>query len=321
MPGVPLLLSEREEIRVALEADPDVSFAEVARRIGRDRSTVSREVARNGGREAYRAAAAQGRAEQRRKRPRRWCLCADEALRERVTNELRAGRSPAAIAADLRAEGLALCHETICSAVYGGRLEVRARECLRRRRPRRRGRQARHASARPALPNISARPAAVNDRSELGHWEGDLIVGANNRSATLTLIERVTRFGRLIDLPEGYHAEAVLAAFLEAFESVPAPLRRSLTLDQGGEWAAWPALADAYGLDLWFCDPHSPWQRGAIENFNGHVRFWLPRGRRLDVVGPDELGRIEGAVNGQRRRLLGWSSPAQLWDTAVAAAA
>lgn len=140
------------------------------------------------------------------------------------------------------------------------------------------------------------------------------IIGARNGSAVLTMIERVSRYALLTDLPEGYGSEAVAGAFVEAFESIPASLRRSLTLDQGSEWAAWPSLAATYGLDVWFCDPHSPWQRGAIENLNGHVRFWLPRGRRLDIVSPGELASVAGLLNNQRRRILGWESPAARYE-------
>jgi IS30 family transposase len=308
-------MDQREEISLGLAGSPSATWTELAARAGAHRTTVAREVGRNGGRENYRAADAQRRAEAERCRPRPSRLVADAELRARVTAELALYRSPAAIAADLAAEGAArVCHESIFRSVYAGELDVKARDCLRRRRARRRGRQARHASKRPGLPNIAMRPAAVGERAEGGHWEGDLIIGAHNRSAVLSMIERVSRYALLVDLPEGYGAEALAAALVEAFELVPAGLRRSLTLDQGSEWAAWPSVAATYGLDVWFCDPHSPWQRGAIENLNGHVRFWLPRGRRLDVVGPDELASVAGLINNQRRRILGWESPATRYE-------
>lgn len=311
MAGQSLTMSQREEISLGLAESPAISWTDLAGRATAHRTTVAREVARNGGRQHYRPADAQRRANIQRGRPRLSRLVTDTALRERVSAELLLCRSPAAIAADLFAEGSArVCHESIYRALYGGELDVAARDCLRRRRPRRRGRQTRHASKRPGLPNIAIRPGSVNERVEGGHWEGDLIIGAHNRSAVLTMIERVSRYCMLVDLPEGYSAEAVAGAFVEAFEAIPANLRRSLTLDQGSEWAQWRTLAATYGLDVWFCDPHSPWQRGAIENFNGHARFWLPRGRRLDVVGPDELGRVARLINNQRRRILGWESPA-----------
>lgn len=310
MAGHPLTMGQREEIALGLADEPAMSWTALARRTGTHRTTVAREVGLNGGRQGYRPADAQRRAESERCRPRPSRLVADSALRKRVTAELSLCRSPAAIAADLIAEGGArVCHESIYRAVYAGELDVTARECLRRRRPRRRSRQTRHVTKRPGLPNIALRPASVNERVEGGHWEADLIIGAHNRSAVLTMIERVSRFCMLVDLPEGYSAEAVSGAFVEAFESIPANLRRSLTLDQGSEWAAWPSLAATYGLDVWFCDPHSPWQRGAIENLNGHARFWLPRGRRLDIVGVDELSHVAALINNQRRRILGWDTP------------
>lgn len=316
MAGKVLTMGQREEISLGLADDTAMSWTDLARRAGAHRTTVAREVARNGGRKHYRPADAQARAGTERCRPRLSRLVTDAVLRGRVTAELVAGRSPAAIAADLLAEGgPRVCHESIYRAVYASELDVAARDCLRRRRPRRRPRQARHTSKRPGLPNIAQRPAPVNERAEGGHWEADLVIGARNRSAVLTMVERLSRFCMLFDLPEGYGAEAVAAALVEAFELVPADLRRSLTLDQGSEWAAWPSLAATYGLDVWFCDPHSPWQRGSVENLNGHVRFWLPRGRRLDTVGPDELARISGLINNQRRRGLGWQSAAATYQS------
>ena len=314
-----LTRDQRGVIEGVLEAEVEVSWAELGRRVGVAATKVAREVERNRGRARYNADAAQGRADRLARRPKVAVLACPGPLRDRVRDELAQARSPAAIAADLAADGgVRVCHETIYQAVYAGVLDVDARVCLRRRRPRRRHRQHRHRSARPALANITARPQAVNDRSEVGHWEADLIIGANNASATLTMIERTLRYGRLVDLPCGYDAQAVLAALVEAFETIPPLLRRSLTLDQGSEWARWSSLAATYDLDVWFCEPHSPWQRGAIENFNGHVRFWLPRGTRLDVVGVEELARIETLLNNQRRRSLHWHSPAELYTTAAA---
>ncbi len=315
MAGPSLTMNQREEISLGLADSPLATWTELGERAGAHRTTVAREVGRNGGRQHYRPADAQRRTDAQRCRPRLSRLVVDTVLRARVTAELSSCRSPAAIAADLAVEGGSrVCHESIYRSVYAGELDVKARDCLRRRRPRRRGRQVRHATKRPGLPNIALRPASVAERGEGGHWEGDLIIGARNGSAVLTMIERVSRYALLVDLPEGYGAEAVTGAFVEAFESIPASLRRSLTLDQGSEWAAWPSLAATYGLDVWFCDPHSPWQRGAIENLNGHVRFWLPRGRRLDIVSPDELASVAGLLNNQRRRILGWDSPTTRYE-------
>lgn len=318
MPGEALCREDRDEIARELARDPKVEWTELAGRVGVHRTTVMREVERNGGRGSYGAAAAQQRADTQRCRARPSVLVTDAELGARVTAELRECRSPAAIAADLRAEGgPSVCTETIYRAVYGNELDVKARDCLRRRRPRRRKRQARVESKRPGLANIATRPAAINGRGELGHWEADLIIGARNQSGVLTMIERTMRYGRLVDLPEGYSSEAVLAALVEVFEVVPEHLRGSVTFDQGSEWAEWQTLAATYDLSVYFCDPHSPWQRGAIENFNGHTRFWLPRGTRLDIVGADELARVEALLNNQRRRVLDWESPAALYKAAT----
>ncbi|MGH9267887.1 MAG: IS30 family transposase [Acidimicrobiales bacterium] len=168
-------MDQREEIALGLADSVSASWTDLATRAGAHRTTVAREVRRNGGRQNYRPADAERRAGVERCRPRLSRLVADTVLRARVTAELSSFRSPAAIAADLGAEGGArVCHESIYRAVYAGELDVKARDCLRRRRPRRRGRQARHATKRPGLPNIAVRPASVNDRSEGGHWEGDL---------------------------------------------------------------------------------------------------------------------------------------------------
>jgi len=227
---------------------------------------------------------------------------------------LKLSRSPAAIAADLRAAGGdTVCAETIYAAVYGGVFPVKAKECLRRRRARRRCRQERHENRRPGLPNIAARPAVVNDRVEAGHFELDLIVGARNASAMLVAIERLTRYSALVTLPDGYRAEAVLAAMVELFEQVPGHLRASVTFDQGSEWADWETLAAPLGMSVWFCDPHSPWQRGAVENHNGHVRYWFPRGTPLAGVDPVEADRAAALLNGQRRKVLGWETAEAKW--------
>jgi len=177
MPGIPLSLPEREEIAVALIENRSTPWTEIATRIRRHPTTIMREVTANGGRSRYRPAIAERRADSARCRARPRRLEAPGALRDRVTAELRLGRSPEAIWADLRAEGTTerVCVESIYAAVFAGVLDVKATECLRSRRPRRRRRQARNESKRPGVPNIAARPAVVNDRGELGHWEGDQV--------------------------------------------------------------------------------------------------------------------------------------------------
>ncbi len=315
MPGAPLTLSEREEIGLALIDDRAVAWAVIARRIHRHPTTVSREVGGNGGRSRYRPAMAERRAERCLRRPRAALLARPGELRDRVTKELKLGRSPEAIWADLVAEGAesTVCVETIYTAVYAGVLDAKARDCLRMRRPRRRCRQARHPSQRPALPNIAARPGVVNDRAEPGHWEADHLIGRANRSALMCLTERITRYSLLITMPNGYAAADALGGLVEGLEQIPDHLRRSITFDQGSEWAQWPALVEAYGLAAWFCDPHSPWQRGQVENLNRQWRWWFPRGTDLAGIDPVVANAAAAIVNGQRRRSLGYQSPATLY--------
>lgn len=318
MPGAPLSLPEREEISVVLIMDRATPWAEIGRRVGRHPTTVARDVAAHGGRDGYRPASADRAAERARARPRARVLEAPGPLRDRVTTELRAGRSPEAIWADLLADDVTdrVCVETIYTALYAGALTVKAKCCLRSRRPRRRCRQGRNPTRRPALPNIALRPAAVNDRTELGHWEGDQIIGARNRSSLLTLTERVTRYSIGVTMPEGYSAEAMVAGLANGLDRIPGPLLRSITFDQGSEWANWETIAGHYGIDVWFCDPHSPWQRGQVENLNRQWRWWFPRGMRLDLLDPDEVDRVAAILNGQRRRSLAYHSPASLYAAA-----
>lgn len=319
MPGAPLSLPEREEISRALIKDPRVSWAVIARRIERHPTTIAREVDTHGGRDRYRPAVADHAAQTARARARPRRLEVDGELRDRVTRELRDGRSPEAIWADLVADNTPdrVCVETIYAAVYARVLDVKATECLRTRRPRRRSRQKRHASRRPALPNIALRPAEVADRCELGHWEADQIIGARNRSSMLWLTERVTRYSIPVTMPEGYTADAMLAGLFEGLDQIPAHLLASITFDQGSEWAHWPTIAQHYGIDCWFCDPHSPWQRGQIENLNRQWRFWFPRGTDLSVVTPAEAQHAADIINGQRRRSLNYQSPTSLYAAAT----
>ena len=319
MPGAPLSLHEREEISVALIEDRAVPWAELGRRVGRHPTTVLREVTANGGRAHYRPAVAERRAENERARPRQHRLAQTGVLRDRVTAELKLGRSPGAIWADLVADGATdrVCTETIYAAVYAGVLGVKPTECLRSRRPRRRRRQLRCETKRPGLPNIGARPSAINDRAEIGHWEGDQIIGKSNRSSMLWLTERVTRYSIGVTMPEGYAGDAMLAGLVDGLDRIPSHLLRSITFDQGTEWGCWEQIAVSYGINVWFCDPHSPWQRGQVENLNRQWRFWFPRGTDLSGVAPAHADHVASIINGQRRRSLGYQSPAALYAAAT----
>jgi IS30 family transposase len=319
MPGAPLSLPEREEISVALIEDRSVSWAEIGRRTRRHPTTISREVTDNGGRHHYRPALADGRAAKAlcRARPRR--LAMPGPLRDRVTAELKTGRSPSAIWADLVAEEVddRVCVESIYAALYAGSLAAKPTDCLRSRRPPRRRRQARHEHRRPGLPNIAARPEVVGDRSELGHWEADQIIGAHNRSSMLWLTERVTRYSIPVTMPEGYSSQAVPGGLADGLDRIPAHLLKSVTFDQGSEWAEWETIAATYDIDCWFCDPHAPWQRGQVENLNRQWRWWFPRGTDLKAVQPAAADHAASIINGQRRRGLGYQSPTAPYPAAT----
>jgi len=208
-------------------------------------------------------------------------------------------------------------HETIYQAVYrpelGGlrrHLPKTLRTGRRRRKPRRRP-DARRAGPLTQMTMISERPAEAAGRAEPGHWEGDLITGAANRSAIGTLVERSTRFTILLHLPGGLHtAEAVRDALVQAMAGVPTPLRRSLTWDQGKELALHAEIAQALDMPVFFCDPHSPWQRPTNENTNGLLRQYFPKGSDLRVHSPQRLAAVAGELNERPRKILGWESPA-----------
>ena len=319
MPGLPLTLLDREEIGLMLVSRPDVSWAELGRQVDRHATTVAREVIGHGGRLGYRPAIAHASAVVALKRPRVCKLAVPGLLRDRVSSELTAGRSPYAIVADLTAEEYVgrPCVETLYTAVYSGVLGVKPSACLRSRRKRRRSRQARHQGKRAGLPNICDRPGPVNDRSEVGNWEADQIIGKANGSSMLWLTERVTRYAIPVTMPCGYSAAEVLAGLIVACEQIPAHMLRSITFDQGSEWAEWETLAATYDIDIWFCDPHSPWQRGQIENQNRQFRWWFPRGTRLDNIGQADADNTANILNNQRRRKLDGQSPAMLYNSHI----
>jgi transposase, IS30 family len=319
MPGLPLTLLDREEIGLALCLTPLVSWAELGRQVGRHATTVAREVRGHGGRHGYRPAVAHETAVVALRRPRACRLSLPGVLRDRVVAELTAGRSPYAIVADLAAEQHPgrPCVETLYTAVYSGVLGVKPSACLRSRRKRRRGRQARHQGKRAALPTIGDRPDPVNDRLEVGHWEADQIIGKANGSSMLWLTERLTRYAIPVTMPCGYSAAEVLAGLIVACEQIPAHMLRSITFDRGAEWADWETLAATYAIDVWFCDPHSPWQRGQIENQNRQFRWWFPRGTRLDNIAQSYADNTANILNNQRRRKFNGQSPSMMYNSHI----
>jgi transposase, IS30 family len=325
-----LSVREREEIAVGLAAGD--SLRSIAARLGRAPSTVSREVRRNSrGRGQYRALAAQGHAQHRAGRPKTAKLAGNEELRGWVQARLKENWSPEQISVMLRRQfpgrpEMRVSHETIYQAIYvqgRGALRRELAACLRTgralRRPRRPGGERR--GKIPGMVMISERPAEAQDRAVPGHWEGDLIAGAASRSAIGTLVERSTRFVLLLHLPCGHGAGQVAAAMTEAMAALPAQLRRSLTWDQGSEMTNHAQIAAATDLEIYFCDPHSPWQRGSNENTNGLLRQYFPKGTDLSVHSREHLDAVAAELNARPRKTLGWKTPAEALDEVLAAAA
>ncbi|TVT54698.1 IS30 family transposase [Amycolatopsis rhizosphaerae] len=314
-----LSVVEREEISLGLARGETITA--IAAGLGRSPSTVSREITRNGGRGAYRAFAAEAAARARARRPKEAKLAGNTELREWVSDRLEADWSPEQIAGTLAdtfpdRPQMRVSHETIYQSLYvqgRGALRRELVACLRTgrglRKPRRQA-QAR----RPRIPNlvpISQRPAEAADRAVPGHWEGDLIIGKNNASAIGTLVERNTRFCLLLHLPEGYGAPQVRDAMITAIHTLPDQLRRSLTWDRGTEMAHHTDITLATDLAIYFCDPHSPWQRGTNENTNGLLRQYFPKGTDLAVHTAEHLAAIATRLNTRPRKTLDWATPQQ----------
>ena len=370
-----LSFAEREEI--ALLRAQGAGVREVARRLGRAASTISRELRRNaatrGGNLDYRATTAQWHAERAARRPKPAKLASHAPLRSYVQERLAGlvtrpgggevsgpavpwkGRrhgprqhrrwarawSPQQIAARLRLdypddESMRISHEAIYQALYvqgRGALKRELTQCLRTGRalrvPRARAQSRGKSFVTPEV-LISERPAEAADRAVPGHWEGDLILGLNS-SAIGTLVERTTRFTMLLHLPPmeghgtqprakngpalaGHGAEAVRDAITRTITTLPEQVRRSLTWDQGAEMAQHARLRIDAGLKVYFCDPHSPWQRGTNENTNGLLRQYFPKGTDLGVYDVEELAAVAAALNGRPRKTLGWRTPAEALD-------
>jgi transposase, IS30 family len=320
-----LSLSEREEIAVGQAAG--LSGREIARRLGRGASTISRELRREGGINAagqYRAVPAQAAAEARARRPKPRKL-ENPQLNARVQQDLEDKWSPEEIAARLNVdfpddEWMRASHETIYRSLFiqgKGALRQELTVCLRTGRALRRPRKRVDGRADPdrRIPDkimISERPAEADDRAVPGHWEGDLILGAHNRSAVGTLVERSTRFVVLLHLPGPHDLPAFHNAVVEAMTALPAQLRRSLAWDQGLEMRNHKQISIAADLPIYFCDPHSPWQRGTNENTNGLLRQYLPKGTDLSKQTPADLAEIARSLNGRPRKTLGWLKPIEV---------
>jgi transposase, IS30 family len=316
-------VAEREEIALGLAAGR--SLRAIAAGLGRPASTVCREVARNRSAEGrYRALSAQAAAEARARRPKVARLAADPVLRDQVQDWLERRRSPRQIAARLAAEfpadpRMRVSHETIYQSIYvqgRGALRRELAACLRTgralRKPRRAAGERTGAGQLKGMVMIADRPPEVADRAVPGHWEGDLILGKDGASAIGTLVERTTRFCLLLHLPRGRRdAATVAAAMIAAMSELPAHLRRSLTWDQGKEMARHADITLATGLDIYFCDPHSPWQRGSNENTNGLLRQYFPKGTVLSRHTRQHLDHVAAELNDRPRQTLGWRTPAE----------
>jgi IS30 family transposase len=309
---------ERERISRGIAAGE--SGREIARALGRSASTVCREIRAGGGRGRYRAIGAERRAQRCARRPKPTKLSACPGLVVEVERGLLLGWSPQQISARLKLEfpddpGMRISHETIYLSLYvQGRGELRRQLTahLRTRRSARKPHGRVEKRGRIAdMVNISERPAEVADRAVPGHWEGDLIVGAHNRSAVATLVERQTRYVMLAYLGTDQRTETVIEALKGQITGLPEHLKRSLTWDQGHELSAHLRFTVDTGVQVFFCDPQSPWQRGTNENTNGLLRQYLPKSTNLAVHDQAELDRIAAQLNGRPRQTLGWMNPGE----------
>lgn len=319
-PGRCLTLAEREEIsRGIARCESD---REIARGLGRSHTTVAREIARCGGRRRYRAHFADEEAWLRARRPKQTKLERCGELRRVVIERLCCDHSPEQISGWLARtypdnEDMRVSHETIYRSLYVQSRGGLRRELCRHLRTGRVKRQprghSRHGQGRGKIRDmvaISQRPPEVEDRAVPGHWEGDLVFG-DRSSAIATLVERQTRYCQLVALPDGYKAEPVRAALTASIATLPAQLRRSLTWDQGTEMAEHRRFSIDSGVDVYFCDPHSPWQRGSNENTNGLLRQYFPKRQSVAGIDQQQLDEIAHKLNTRPRKTLGFKTPAE----------
>jgi transposase, IS30 family len=321
-----LSAGEREKISAGINAGE--SFRTIAKELGRAPSTVSREVKANGGRGGYEGWRAHRRACELARRPKTAKLAGCGRLRAQVETWLEEELwSPVQISAQLRIEFpddpiMRVSPETIYQSLYvqgRGALRKELAACLRTGRAIRRNRSRLDRRAPiSGMVNISERPAEIADRAVPGHWEGDLIIGKDNASAVGTLVERSTRYVMLLHLPGDHTAETVRTAMTAKVKTLPEHLVRSITWDQGTEMAHHTAFTIDTGIDIYFCDPRSPWQRGSNENTNGLLRQWMPKGTDLSVHTAADLDVIAYKLNNRPRQTLGWMKPSRALADLVA---
>jgi transposase, IS30 family len=348
-----LSADEREQIMIGTAQGE--SIRSIADRLSRAPSTIMREIADNGvarnrtgryralhrfganrggwdAKSGYSARIAQRRSEERARRPKAGKLAHCPALRDKVQALLTKKYSPEQIAGQLaktypdRPE-MQVSHETIYKALYvQGRGELRRElaKCLRTgralRKPRRRTRAGDGRGRIPGMVNISERPAEAVDRAVPGHWEGDLIIGKNQASQIGTLVERSTGFVQLLHLPASREADVIAEAMIATIQALPGNLWKTLTWDQGHELAAHGRISIDAGIDIYFCDPHSPWQRGSNENTNGLLRQYFPKGTDLSVHSAAYLDEVAAELNNRPRKRFDWDSPAQVLDQLLSTA-
>jgi transposase, IS30 family len=326
--GTRLSRDERYVIERAIRFDR--SLSEAARLLGRPASTICREVARNGGRGGYGAWKAHRIAGERARRPKPFKLVANPELAMEVTCRLRRCWSPQQIAGRLRLEhpddpNWRVSHETIYRSLYlqgRGGLDRELRHALRTGRAKRRPRGYR-VVGRGKLKDmvmISERPAEVEDRAVPGHWEGDLIIGTREGASQIgVLVERTSRFVMLLHLPDNRRAETVRDAIARKIGHLPQALTRTLTWDQGSEMSEHAQFTIDTGIDVYFCDPHSPWQRGTVENTNRLLRQYFPRGANYSPLTENDLDLVADELNQRPRKTHAYKTPSEVLDELIVA--
>jgi len=319
--GVPLGVLERHAIVKGIHAG--LSNRAVAALIGRHHSVVSREINRNGGRDRYWSFAAEQRAVEQRRRPKERKVLTRPELWEYVLAGVRKKWSPEQISSRLREDyphdqAMWVSPETIYQTLYvqaKGALRAEVKAALRSgriaRRPRCRLTQAASKIRIKNMVMISDRPAEAEDRAVPGFWEGDLIIGKNQASQIATLVERTTRYVMLVRIPYDRRADRVAGLLSKKMAQLPDLLKNSLTWDQGREMAEHARFTISTGMPVYFCDPHSPWQRGSNENTNGLLRQYFPKGTDLSGYTQTQLDAIADELNDRPRKTLGWRKPVE----------
>ena len=321
-----LTLSEREEISRGIVADR--SIRSMARLLGRSPSTVSREIRRHGGYDRYRAALADTKAWDGARRPKRCKLATNPRLRRAVSRKLWLNWSPEQIAGWFKRThpgdgSYQVSHETIYRSLYVQTRGVLKKELLQHLRSKRTNLRSKHISQKGEgqgqikdMISISERPVSVEDRAVPGHWEGDLITGSKN-SHIATLVERQTRYVMLVKVTNK-DTQTVVSALIKQAKTLPTELYKSLTWDRGKELAAHKQFTLATDIDVYFCDPQSPWQRGSNENTNGLLRRYFPKGTDLSVYSQAELSKVARQLNERPRKTLEFETPAERFNACVA---